>query len=136
MKNLANPSFFRVFDLLLGTTNTGLKLASWIHDGVSWERERHSFSGSKHGLTIEIVTLTRPGKRGWSIMIVKEYWWAGKENKPIKSLRWAKPINGQRSDILRWFRQQEVFLNRAQSISAAADTGVTDAILADGVNDA
>jgi hypothetical protein len=115
MKTLAHPSFFRVFDLLLGATNPGLKLASWTHDGVSWERERHSFSGSKHGLTIEIVTLTRTGKRGWSVMIVKEYWWAGNESEPLKSLRWAKAVAGQRNDILDWFRTQETLLHSKQA---------------------
>jgi hypothetical protein len=141
MKNLAHPSFFHVFDLLLGNSNPGLRLASWTHNGVSWERERHSFAGSKHGLAIEIVTLTRPGKRGWSIMIVKEYWWAGKESKAIKSLRWAKPVCGQRSDIMQWFRQQEASLDRqpfAQPTRNAADTRVTDTVelLADGGDDA
>ena len=115
MKNLAHPSFFRVFDSLLGATNPSLKLASWTHDGVSWERERHSFSGSKHGLTIEIVKLTRTGKRGWSVMIVKEYWWAGNESEPLKSLRWAKAVAGQRNDILVWFRTQETLLHSNQA---------------------
>lgn len=139
MKNLAHPSFFRAFDLLLGVTNTGLKLASWTHDGVSWERERHSFSGAKHGLTIEIVTLTRPGKRGWSIMVVKEYWWTGKESKPIKSLRWAKPVGGQRSDILHWFGLQESSLGRQTTArprpTAVDKTDITE-FLADGGDDA
>ncbi len=107
MKNLAHPSFFRAFDLLLSTTNPALKLSSWSHEGVSWERERHSFTGPRHGLTIEIITLMRPGKHGWSLMIVKEYWWVGKESKAIKALRWAKPIYGQRGDIMQWFRLQE-----------------------------
>lgn len=114
MKSLAQPSFFRIFDLLLGTTNPGLKLSSWTHDGAAWERERHSFTGAKHGQTIEIVTLTHPGRRGWSVMIVKEYWWVGKESKAVKAARWAKPIEGQRSDIVNWFRRQEAMLdNRA-----------------------
>jgi len=112
MKSLARPSFFRVFDLLLGMTNPGLKLASWTHDGVTWERERHSFTGPKHGQTIEIVTLSRSGKRGWSVMVVKEYWWVGKESKALKALRWAKPIDGRHGDILAWFRAQEAALGR------------------------
>lgn len=107
MKSLAQPSFFRVFDLLLSTTNPGLKLSSWTYDGIAWERERHSFAGATHGQTIEIVILTRPGKRGWSLMVVKEYWWVGKENRPVKALRWAKPIDGQRIQIMEWFRAQE-----------------------------
>ncbi len=111
MKSFAGTSFFRVFDLLLGTTNPGLKLSFWTHDGTTWERERHSFMGSRHGQTIEIVTLTRPGRRGWSVMVVKEYWWVGKESRAVKAVRWAKPIEGQRSDIMNWFRSQETALN-------------------------
>lgn len=141
MKNLAHPSFFHVFDLLLGVTNPGLKRASWIHDGVSWERERHSFAGPKHGLAVEIVTLTRLGKRGWSIMVVKEYWWAGKESKAIKSLRWVKPVCGQRGDIMQWFRLQETSLDRhtfAHSAPVVANTSLADAdeLATDGGDDA
>lgn len=110
MKSLATPSFFRVFDLLLGTTNPDLKLSAWTHAGVSWERERYSFTGAKHGHTIEIVTLTNVGPHRWSIMVVKEYWWAGKERRAIKSLRWAKPLDGQRAEILSWLHAQDALL--------------------------
>jgi hypothetical protein len=120
MKTLAQPSFFRAFDLLLSMTNPGLKQARWIHDGVEFERERHSFSGAKHGLTIEIVTLTRagrPGRRGWSLMVTKEYWWAGPDNKAFKNLRWARPVSGQRNDMLNWMRVQDAALERALTAS-------------------
>jgi hypothetical protein len=113
MKTLAQPSFFRAFDLLLSTTNPGLKQARWTHDDVEFERERHSFSGPKHGLTIEIVTLTRAGRRGWSLMVTKEYWWAGPDNKAFKNLRWARPVSGQRNDMLNWMRNQEAALDRS-----------------------
>jgi hypothetical protein len=131
MKNLAHPSFFRLFDLLLGVTNPGLKLSSWVHDGVSWQRERHSFAGPKRGLTIDVITLTRPGKHGWSLMIVKEYWWAGSESRAIKSLRWAKPLHGQRGDIMSWLRAQELSLDRQlvpRRIPIAAEAGAADEI--------
>lgn len=128
MRSLARPAFFRVFDLLLGTTNPGLKLSSWKHDGVVWERERHSFTGPKHGQTIEIVTLTRPGTQGWSVMIVKEYWWAGKESRAVKSLRWAKAIDGQRDDIMGWFRTQEAALDRRLISDAAAGAAPSTAV--------
>jgi hypothetical protein len=128
MKSLARPSFFRMFDLLLSTTNPGSKLTRWTHDGVEFERERHSFTGPKHGLTIEIITLTRSGRRGWSLMVTKEYWWAGAESKAFKNLRWARPISGQRSDLLAWLRAQETALERSLSpsrASAAADQGAS-----------
>ena len=110
MKSLARPSFFRLFDLLLGTSNPGLRLSQWTHDGVEFERERHSFTGPKHGLTIEIFVLTRAGRRGWSLMVTKEYWWAGAESKAFKNTRWARPLSGQRSDLFAWLKQQEAAL--------------------------
>jgi hypothetical protein len=113
MKSLTRPSFFRVFDLLLSTTNPRMKQARWTHDGVEFEQDRHSFSGPKHGLTIEIYTLTRSGRRGWSFMVTKEYWWAGPDNKALKNLRWARPTSGARLDILNWMRAQESALDRA-----------------------
>jgi len=112
MKSFARPSFFRVFDLLVSTTNPGLKLTRWTHDGVTFERERHSFSGPRHGLTIEIITLARAGRRPWTLMVTKEYWWAGPDSKAFKNLRWARPLNGQRTDILAWMRAQESALER------------------------
>ncbi len=113
MKSFARPSFFRLFDLLLSTSNPGLKLSRWTFNGVEFERERHSFSGPKHGLAIEICTLTRAGRRGWSLMVTKEYWWAGAESQAFKQLRWARPLTGQRGDVLAWLRAQEAALDRS-----------------------
>lgn len=127
MKSLAQPSFYRVFDLLLSTTNPGLKQSSWMYDGIRWERERHSFVGPTHGQTIEIVILTRPGKRGWSLMVVKEYWWVGKNNKPVKAQRWAKAIEGQRAHIIEWFRAQERALTAHTAIHERGSRLGTDA---------
>jgi hypothetical protein len=129
MKNLARPSFFRMFDLLLSTTNPGFKLSRWIHDGVEFERERHSFTSPRHGLTIEIFTLTRSGRRGWSLMVTKEYWWAGTESKALKNLRWARPLGGQRTDLFAWLRAQEAALERAsisERASRRAHEGVSE----------
>jgi hypothetical protein len=122
MKSLVRPSFFRVFDLLLSTSNPGLKRARWIHDGVEFERERLSFSGPSHGLTVDIVTLTRPSRGGWKLMVTKEYWWAGPDNKPLKNLHWARPLAGQRNDILAWMRAQEAAFDHSLAGSRIADT--------------
>jgi hypothetical protein len=134
MKSFAHPSFFRAFDLLLSTTNQGLKQARWMHDDVEFERERYSFAGPKHGLTIEIVTLTRAGRRGWSLMVTKEYWWAGPENKAFKNLRWARPVSGQRNDMLSWMRAQDAALDRslaARRRPASADNAGINATIDD-----
>ena len=123
MKSFAHPSFFRLFDLLLSLTNPGLKRSHWTHDGVQFERERHSVTGPRHGLAIEIFTLTRSGRHGWSLMVIKEYWWAGEESKALKNLRWARPISGQRSDILSWLRAQDAKIGQ-ESFVEKGDTAV------------
>ena len=125
MKNFSQPSFFRLFDLLVSLTNRGLKRSHWTHDGVEFERERHSVVGPRHGFAIEIFTLTRTGRRGWSLMVVKEYWWAGEESKALKNLRWARPLGGQRADILSWLRAQDAKIGRHTFIeeNGAANAG-------------
>ncbi len=122
MKSFGDPAFFRLFDLLMSLTNRGLKRSHWTHDGVEFERERHSVTGPKHGLAIEIFTLTRPGRRGWSLMVIKEYWWAGEESKALKNLRWARPISGQRGDIIAWLRTQDAKIENGPLVNRA-DTG-------------
>lgn len=117
MKSLARPSFFRMFDLLLNTTNSGLRQSRWIVEGVQFEHERHSFTGPRHSLTISVFTLTREGRRGWSLMVTKEIWWFGPDSKPFKDLRWARHLSGQRSDLMAWLRAQEVRLERSLSLT-------------------
>ena len=62
---------------------------------------------------MEIFTFTRTGKRGWTLMVVKEYWSIGEESKDTKVLRWARPTSGRRNDIIAWFREQEAILERS-----------------------
>jgi hypothetical protein len=129
MKSLQRPSFFRMFDLLLSTTNPGFKVSRWTHDGVEFERERHSFNSPRHGLTIEIFTLTHSGRRRWSLMVTKEYWWAGTESQAFKNQRWARPLSGQRGDLFAWLRAQEAALERAsisEQASRKADKRVSE----------
>ena len=124
MRNLTRPSFFRMFDLLLATTNPGLKLTRWTHDGVEFERERHSFTSARHGLAIEIITLSRSGRRAWSLMVTKEYWWAGADGEPFKNARWARPLSGPRADLMGWLQAQEKLLERSSlsgEVAASAD---------------
>ncbi|MEJ2435018.1 MAG: hypothetical protein P8Y53_18355 [Pseudolabrys sp.] len=110
MKTLASPSFFRTFDLLFDAGNPGAKLTHWNYDGVEWVRYRYSVTGPSHGFTIDIISLTQPGRRGWSLMVAKEHWWAGGE--AIKNAQWSRPVSGQRRDIIDWFRRQAAALER------------------------
>ncbi|MFY9641663.1 MAG: hypothetical protein WCD20_13330 [Rhodomicrobium sp.] len=112
MKSFASPSFFRVFDLLLSSANPGMKLSRWTMDGVECDHVRHSFSGPMHGFVIEIFTLTHPGKRGWSLMVVKEFWYAGKDHDTGRMPHWAKLTGGDRANVLSWFRKQEASIEQ------------------------
>jgi hypothetical protein len=111
-------------DLLLATTNPGLRLMRWTHHGVEFERERHSFTSARHGLTVEIITLSCPGRRGWSLMVTKEYWWTGAEGKPFKSTRWARPLSGQRAYLMAWLRAQEKLLEQSSLLTHNARAAV------------
>jgi hypothetical protein len=122
MKTFASASFFRTFDLLLAATNPGLKLSRWAQDGVDWERERHSFTGRAHGFAVEVVTMTRSGRQGWTLMVVKEFWWAGNQGKDIRGTRWAHLMSGRRTDALDWMREQERVQERASERYAEAGT--------------
>lgn len=126
MKSLARPSFFRMFDLLLSTTNPGLRQSRWTVDAIQFEHERHSFTGPRHSLAISIFTLTRQGRRGWSLMVTKEVWWVGPESKPFKDLRWARHLGGERGDLMAWLRAQEARLEQSLSLTSAPERGETD----------
>jgi hypothetical protein len=114
MKTLSSPSFYRVFDLIVSTTNPGLKRAHWKVDEVDCERQRHSFMGPSLGFGIEIFTFTRLGAHGWALMVTKEYWWAGEEHRAIKSLHWSRALRGRRADVIAWFRMQRAALENAR----------------------
>ena len=84
----------------------------WDYDGVEWARDRYNVVGPSHGFAIEILTLVRPGKRGWRLIVTKEHWWAGARTEAIKNTHWARPLYGQRKDIIEWFRKHEAALDR------------------------
>jgi len=120
VKTLASRSFFRTFDLLLAAANPSLTLSCWSHDGVTCARERHSFSGSRHGFAVEVVTMTWFGRQGWTLMVAKEFWWAGNREKELRSTRWAQLLSGRRDDAVAWMRKQEEQLDRRPELSTAA----------------
>jgi hypothetical protein len=118
MNHFVRPSFFRLFDMLLSTTNAGFKHSQWTWNGVDFSRERHSFTGPRHSLSVEIFMLTREGRHGWTLMVTKECWWAGDDNnKVLRSPRWARSLAGRRSDIIAWLKEQETAIERQSSIT-------------------
>jgi hypothetical protein len=112
MKTLSSPSFFRTFDLLVGTSNPGLKADQWTVDDVRFTREKHSFSGGTHCFVMEIFFLTRPGRHGWEFMVAKEHWWSDGHKRIIKTLRWSQRTGGEAKNLMTWLRAQEAALQR------------------------
>jgi hypothetical protein len=99
-----------------------LKKTRWLHDGIAFERERHSFAGPVHGFAVDVVVARRDGRRGWSLMVVKEHWWSDQQPSPLRSVRWAKVLGGQRGDVLGWLQQQEAALDRT-AVGSEAEAG-------------
>ncbi|HXI86943.1 MAG TPA: hypothetical protein VNH64_05760, partial [Parvularculaceae bacterium] len=107
MKSLGDAGFFRVFDALAGDGNPGLVLKSWTHEGADWRRDRTSLSSPEYSFIAEVFTLAHAARPKWTLLVVKEHWWAGEEKNAIKSARWARPMAGRKADILAWFRARE-----------------------------
>lgn len=116
MKSLSGNSFFRLFDMLTATSNPGLKLDRWAVDDVRIERERHSFSGRTHCFAIDVFMLSRPGRRSWTLMVAKEFWWDGGHKRAIKMQGWSRSIDGSRREIMAWVRGQEIDLQRQTGV--------------------
>jgi hypothetical protein len=112
VKTLSSTSFFRTFDLLIGTSNPGLKLDVWDVDGVRFEHSRHSFGGGSYCFAIDMFILTKSGRRGWQLMVAKEFWWTSGHKRPLRSQHWSHAIDGSRRDILMWLRACEQSLER------------------------
>ncbi len=112
MKSLASPSLFRTIDLLIAAGNPGLKRAQWSGQGAEWSRERHSFNGPSHNFAVEVTTLAHAGRRPWTLIVVKEFWWLGAHSKDFKTFQWARLASGQRKDALRWISEQEALLEQ------------------------
>jgi hypothetical protein len=107
VKSLGHASFFRVFDRYVRPSVSVDEVARWEVDGVDWSRVRHGYASDAHSFTLEVATGVRAGKRGWTLMVVRETWWAGANRDAVKTREWTHVVNGARADILAWFTVQE-----------------------------
>jgi hypothetical protein len=112
MKNFASASFFRTFDMLASAGNPGNDTCRWVFKGVNWDRERYSFAGPDYSLALEVFILECPGRDGWRLIVIREFWWVGPRKDPLKTLRWARPLGGAAKSAIAWFRQEQAALER------------------------
>lgn len=107
MKSFANTSFFRLFDRVVRPSDPLNPVTNWTRDGVDWTHVRHTFRGVEHGFAVDVFTGVKPGKRAWSILIVREGWWMGRKGDPARTTQWAHLVSGNRADAMAWFQAQE-----------------------------
>jgi hypothetical protein len=121
MKTFSDASFLFLFDSMLLEDNPGGVADTWEARGVRWQKHRHGFECEAYGYTLEAFTGTAAGKTGWTLLVVKEHWWAGRRGDVLKTQHWAKPLHGARPKIIAWLngRKQEIEKRQAASASAS-----------------
>jgi hypothetical protein len=107
MKTFADTSFFLLFDEILRKDKPKASPAAWSASGVTWQHSRHTYEGLTYGVTTEVFEATNSGKSGWSLIVVKEHWWAGRNGEVIRSAHWAKPMHGSRAAIMSWLKARQ-----------------------------
>lgn len=110
MRRIGDPSFFRVLDRVIGNAVKDTQAVAWTIDAVTWQRERHSYSGAAYSFATEVITGTKSARPGWSIIVVKEYWWKGGKREVLKSHQWASLAEGSRTDLFAWLNRQDARL--------------------------
>lgn len=121
MKNLASTSFFRLFDRVVRPADPVDASPRWTLEGVDWARARHTYTGADYSFAVDLITGAKGGKKGWSLMVVREGWWSGRKPDPIKTRQWAHLNSGSRAEALAWLQARDA-ASRAL-LDAAADRG-------------
>jgi hypothetical protein len=52
-------------------------------------------------------------------MVVKEYWTFGADGKASRTARWARPLSGNRTDLMAWLRAKESAFDQASHTAIA-----------------
>jgi len=107
---LGDSKFFNLFALIASTSNADRDRHEWQVGEVAWTRERTSFTGPRYALQVDVHILHRPGRRGWTLIVARETWWASDRRKPFRDGRWVHVCRGARADVEKWFIEQEAVL--------------------------
>jgi hypothetical protein len=107
LKSFSDTSFFLLFEEILRKDRPKDSPGRWSAVGVSWLYSRHTFEAKDYGFTMEIFEGTHSTRNGWSLLVTKEHWWAGRHGDNIRSTHWAKPLHGNRAAIMAWFKERQ-----------------------------
>lgn len=103
VKSFSHSSFFQRFDRLLREVDPDFTFHRWTDLGVEWNKVRHSYSSAEFSQTVVMVTVRMPGRKGWELLVVREAWWVGESQDPIKTQVWSHLNSGKRTEALAWF---------------------------------
>jgi hypothetical protein len=107
MRGVNDKNFFNQWHMLHRSTCPGYEQTRWRVGEVDWKKDRHSFSGSDYSVTLEVHCLhCKPLKgAGWKLLVMVEYWWNDKRES-LRSMSWARVVEGNQKSILNWIVRQ------------------------------
>jgi hypothetical protein len=103
--HLSTTAFLSTFDRLCRAADTIPGQTRWVAHGLAWSRDRHAYYSGDYSVTIEVVRVSSPGPKGWTLMVVREGWWAEDGREPIKTREWAHLNKGDRTKALSAFNR-------------------------------
>ncbi len=105
MRRIGDTAFFRDFDRVLGTALRDTQANAWDVQGTQWTRHRHSHAGPDVSFVTEVIRGESRSPPSWSVLVVKEYWWAAAGRTPLRSSQWATLLAGRREPFVAWLEQ-------------------------------
>jgi hypothetical protein len=103
---LGDRAFFTLCETLVASSRPLRECGEWELKGVRCSLQRQSSWDTYSSHQIEILRFHRPGRTGWTVLLVHEIWWSGKREKAIRNARWAHQVDGSRTEALRWFAER------------------------------
>lgn len=100
LKGFSTNTFLTSFDRLQRAGETTPGLRRWSAFGLAWSRDRLAQYGGDYSLSIDVVRVTSPGAKGWTLMMVREGWWIEEGRDPIKTRQWSHLVKGDRPKAL------------------------------------
>jgi len=103
---LGDRTFFTVCENLVAASRPLRDCGDWELKGVRCHLQRQSSWDAHSSHQIEVLRFHRPGRAGWTLLLVHEIWWGEKRDKAIRNARWVHQVDGSRHDALRWFSER------------------------------
>jgi len=106
VKSFADYAFMRLFDELLRRDKPKEGPDKWSAHGVDWQHSRHSFETNGYGFSVETYELVHRTK-DWTLLVIKDRWWAGRNGEVIRTVHWGKVLRGNRATVMAWLKTQQ-----------------------------